>query len=261
MDTNATVITLPSQSEIADLFKRIEKVVPVEVDDKLSALAEMDNQVQWTWGDLTNSVYDNVIAKKLKNKKGDDITYFDVCYWVSVKYLRGTRSMNTVKAWALTSRRFTPAVRAHFHYDELPFSHFTYAAQRKFDIASPDTGKKLWEDILVFSWEQSRNLGRDASSVKDLQAAFEGKPRQSPHYQVGANDAFLQAQLDTVPSAIFDVPQMMDGLPPQDTIDLEAQEFVRVGMQLLQRFTAKHPKYNDALMQAFSVISNILTRP
>lgn len=259
IDTTAKTVDMPSQSDIKDLFKRIDKVVPVAVAERFEVIMQYEEHLQWEQGDLTNSVYDNVIAKGLRNKRGEAVTFFDVCYYVSVKHLHGSRSMNTIKAWALTSRRFTPVVRAHFHYDEIPFSHFAYAAQRKFDVQSADTGNKVWEDILNFSWEQSRNLGRDVA-VKDLEAAFEGKPRQSPKYQVGSDDAFLQSQIDTKPVAMFDVPATMAG-DQTDTVDIEAQEFVRVGMHLLQRFTAKHPMYRDAVMQAFATISNIIMKP
>jgi hypothetical protein len=263
IDATATIVTAPSQSEIGDLFRRIDKVVPVKVAERLDALYQLDERLQWQRGDLTNEIYDNVIAKKLKNKAGQPITFFDVCYYVSLKYLRGTRSMNTVKAWALTTRRFSPAVRQYLHHDEIPFSHFVYAAQHKFDAVG-DSGKKVWEEVLNFSWEQSRNLGRDCS-VADLEAAFEGKPRPSAKYNVGASVPDDSNQLDAPPLTIFSVPEAIteitDDTGAVDTTDLEAQEFVRVGMQVLQRYTAKHPKYHDVLMQAFSVIVNTIMRP
>jgi len=77
MDTNAVPVQVPSQSEIGDLFKRIDKVVPVKVSEKFEALYQYEEKLQWENGDLTNVIYDNVLAKKLKNKKFQLITMKD----------------------------------------------------------------------------------------------------------------------------------------------------------------------------------------
>jgi len=111
MDVDQDVVDTYSTfqpSEIRTMFLRIEKVVPEDVSARLESVCEIEDKLQWVKGDIVNEIWKNVQGSGVKNERGNPYTFLDVCFFVSGKYLRFSRSFNTVKAWALTARRYSP---------------------------------------------------------------------------------------------------------------------------------------------------------
>lgn len=236
-------------NEIADMFKRIKKAIPDEIDDRFTAIGELEEKLQWEKGDLTNTIWANVNGKRLKNRAGRLYTFLDVCFYVSVRYLHGNRSYNTVKAWALTARHYSPKVRAFYNYDVIPFSHFAYAAKRVFDVPG-ENSKKVWQNVLDHSRDQSAKRGRDIS-VRELEHFFEGVHKSPNRYRSGMMQ--LSGEEATQPSVnVFDLP--LDNNAP--TLELEFAEEMHKLSALISRMTLRYPMYAGLLSQGFSILSN-----
>ena len=178
------------QRQISEMFYRIKGVIPEEVLNKMSALADVAEKMQWEFGDLTNVIYNHVQASKVKDEKGRLYTFLDVCFFVSIVCIRGQRQMSTVKSWALTARHYSVAVRQTYHADDVPFRHFTFAAQEKF--------AKIWKNVLKYSYDQSIEKGYPVTE-RQLREKFD--PQEKPvfrkRYEPAKND-FVPA--DTVAS-------------------------------------------------------------
>jgi len=170
-----------STAELRDLIYNIDKVVSEETIQGFEAIAQEEERRRWEKGDLTLVIWASVQSSNKLN-----YSFLDVCYYVSVKFLKGQRNLNTVKLWALVARRFSPAVRARFHYLDLPFSHFVYAAKQRFDEEIPQTGTKWFEEILDYSWELSQQKGY-CVSVRALKEKFELEPPAPAKTTVAAN--------------------------------------------------------------------------
>ena len=253
MDVDQDVVDTYSTfqpSEIRTMFLRIEKVVPEDVSARLESVCEIEDKLQWVKGDLVNEIWKNVQGSGVKNKRGNPYTFLDVCFFVSAKYLRFSRSFNTVKAWALTARRYSLEVRAHYRGEELPFAHFAYAAKKIFDVDS-STGQKRWQDVLDHSMDQYEKLGR-CISVSDLERHFEGKKKTQTTYATGVYE-FPSVEVTTVPVAIQDI-------APADDIDVDTEfsEALHKFSGIVSRIVAKHPKYAGAIQQGFALLSNAL---
>jgi hypothetical protein len=169
-----------SKAQTRELIYAVQDVIPQEIIDHFEAIVHFEELMQWEKGDLTNQIWEHVQAAKLPYK------FMDICYFVSARFLNYTRSPNTVKAWALTARRFPAPVREKYNYEDVPFAHFAYAAKRKFDRIDRD-GKHTWQKILEYSYE-GRNAQSYDVSVTQLEEAFEGKVRIAPRYQPGDED-------------------------------------------------------------------------
>ena len=257
--TNALIVTdtfsvdvTPESSEVGYMIKRIDRILPEPLVNEFEGIAQMEDSLQWQKGDLTNRIWENVLAKKLKNKKGVQYTFLDVTYYVSVRFLQGSRSFNTVKAWALVARRYSPVVRRLYHFEDVPFAHFTYAAQRKFDVGS-DTGQKLWQDILGYSWELSQAQGRSAS-VRQLEQKFEGTRATKSSFKPTLND-FNPHEIDINGVEIAQL-SVIQATP--DTLEVEMAETLHRLSGLVLRFANKYPKIGGSVMNAYSVLSNAL---
>jgi hypothetical protein len=172
------VLVPKTENEVAKMFMAFERVIPEEVGQKFESIGILEDHLQWDKGDLTLLIWDIVQANNLKDSKGNPYTFLDVCYFVSSRYLNFSRSYSTVKAWAITARRFTKKTREAYHADELPFSHFAYAGQRRWDEINPDTGQKYWVDILLFSYSQYMKFGRNCS-VRVLSDKYEKEKTQT----------------------------------------------------------------------------------
>lgn len=240
----------PSDSELAEMFRKISRVVPDDVDNQLSSIANIVDHLQWPLGDLVNEIFKNVQGSGIKNKRGNPYTFLDVCFYVSAKYLRYSRSFNTVKAWALTARRYSPEVREHYHFEDLPFAHFAYAARKIFDVDS-STGQKRWQDVLDHSIDQMIKLGR-LISVTDLEKHFEGRKKATPTYQTGVYE-FPSVEVTMAPVVIHDVDPAADV-----DIDQEFSEVMHKLAGLVSRIVAKHPIVSGVVQQAFAMLSNAL---
>lgn len=242
----------PESSEVVDMVRRIDKILPEPLINEFEGIAAMVDSVQWSQGDLTNQIWQNVLTKKLKNKKGNPYTFLDVCYYVSVRFLHGSKNFNTVKAWALVSRRYSPAVRQLYHYDEIDFAHFAYASQRKFDVDS-DTGQKLWQDVLDYSWELSQNQGR-AASVKQLEQKFEGARASKSQFKPTMND-FNHREIDI---GGVEISQLSEIPADSSTLEAEMAEVLHRLSGLVFRLANKYPKISGSVMNAYAVLSNAL---
>lgn len=172
-----------SKAQTRELIYAVQGVIPQEIIDHFESIVHFEDLMQWEKGDLVNQIWEHVQAAKLPYK------FMDICYFVSSRFLNYTRSPNTVKAWALTARRFSAPVREKYNYEDVPFAHFAYAAKRKFDRISPD-GKRTWQKILEYSYE-GRNAQSYDVSVAQLEEAFEGKVRAVPGYQRGSENVEL----------------------------------------------------------------------
>ena len=243
----------PGSSEVGDMIKRIDKILPEPLVNEFEGIAQMEDNLQWQKGDLTNRIWENVLAKKLKNKKGVQYTFLDVTYYVSVRFLQGSRSFNTVKAWALVARRYSPVVRRLYHFEDVPFAHFTYAAQRKFDVDS-NTGQKLWQDILDYSWELSQTQGRGAS-VAQLEQKFEGARATKSRFKPTFND-FSAHEIDING---VEIAQLSNIQASPDTLEVEMAETLHRLSGLVLRFANRYPSIGGTVMNAYSVLSNALS--
>jgi hypothetical protein len=256
---DATVLTIDLQasredSDVRDMFRKIDRVVPDDIRDRFDALFHYEDGLQWERGDLTNTIWQNVQGKKLRNKQGRPYTFLDTCYYISAKFLRGNRSFNTVKAWALTARRYSPVVRALYHADEIPFSHFVYAAQRKFDVDSTQTGEKVWQDILNHSYDQMTALGREIS-VRELENHFE------PHAQVNSGSSYKTGiQSPTTNEYTFTpiVLADLDDQPVLDNPEIELEEELHKLAGIVSRISTKFPMYAGLVNQGLALITNAL---
>jgi len=236
-------------NEIRAMIVKIDRVVPEEVAQELENICQIEDHLQWRKGDLVNEIFKNVQGKQLKNKRGNPYTFLDVCFYVSAKYLRFSRSFNTVKAWALTARRYSPEVRAHYQAENLPFSHFAYAAKKIFDVDS-STGQKRWQDVLDHSVDQMQKLGRQIS-VTDLEKHFEGKKKVSATYRTGVYE-FPSVEITLAPVVIQDV------VGEDPDIDTEFSEALHKFSGIVTRITVKYPRYSGVIQQGFALLSNAL---
>lgn len=254
MDLNEafSIDLAPASSEVGDMIKRIDKILPEPLINEFEGVAAMEDHLQWTKGDLTNRIWENVLAKKLKDKKGNQYTFLDVTYYVSVRFLQGSRSFNTVKAWALVARRYSPAVRQLYHFEDVPFAHFTYAAQRKFDIDG-NAGQKLWQDVLDYSWVLSQSQGRSASQ-KQLEQKFEGARANKSQFKPTMND-FNTREVDI---GGVEISQLSEIPASTDTLEAEMAETLHRLSGLVFRFANKYPKISTSVTNAYSVLSNAL---
>lgn len=166
------------------LFKSLRSVTPQELIDKLDGIASYDAQVQWTVGDAVNDIYLRAKSSKLANK----YNFNDVCFFVSIACLGGSRSYSTVKGYAITTRRFPPNLRVAFNYTDIPFSHFTYAGQDKFEEVNKNTKNPYWMDILCWSYDQSLIKGRKISE-RELRDEFEHRvpSTRKTSFKIGAS--------------------------------------------------------------------------
>jgi hypothetical protein len=148
-------------------FHEIIQHADTKILEKLSALGDELHQMQWRVGWLTDALYKNLIANHYP------VDYLFVCYFVSVVSLKGNRSMNTVKKWALIARFFPVKVAKQYNYDVLPMSHFEYAASFN-DLCEPQTGTLVWQAVLDYAWHEYTNspVSR-CPSVNDLKVKFE----------------------------------------------------------------------------------------
>src|SRR5688572_28115833 len=209
-------------------FHEIEQHADARILDGLSAVGDTLEQMAWKCGWLTDELYRNLIANKIK------VDYLFVCYFVSVTKLKGQRQMNTVKKWALTARFFPERTANYYHRDILPFSHFTYAASFD-DAVNPDTGNKYWEDVLAHSWEfylaspVSRHI-----SVAELQDVFEKKkpakrrsPPKTSDFTPGTNTAYSVKASDDESSIIdFSSQITLDESKALSILDSSARTFI-----------------------------------
>jgi hypothetical protein len=135
-----------------DIFQEIERAAPEDLLYALSAVGDTLEQMAWKAGWLTDHLYNLCRAKQV------EADYFTVCYYVAAFRLRGQRSPNTVKAWALTARFFSQEVALQYHYDIVPMTIFTLAASFR-DQVNPKTQNLYWQDALDYAFEEYQNLG------------------------------------------------------------------------------------------------------
>jgi hypothetical protein len=192
----ANIPSLDSRA-VADRFWRIEKKAPQELLDRLSGLGDILQQTAWEIGWQTNELYNTLKANGL------DENYLLVCYYVSIRSLRGFRRMNTVRAYAYTARFFPRPVAKKYHNDELHFSHFVYAKGFGDQPSEYGTGGYKWQDVLNYSYARFMDMGRPAS-VAELREVFEGKTppakrglpdvtdKPQPSVQMASEMAYLQ---------------------------------------------------------------------
>jgi len=183
------------QTDVTEMVRRMTQVIPDDLMAVLDKLSDAAEELQWGRGDCANTVWELVQAADLKNIRDESYTFLDVCYFVAVKYTKGQRSYNTIKANALVARRFPSQVREKYHFMALPFSHFAYASRRKFDqmmLTGKYKGKKIWQAILQYSWEVSQKQ-LYPPSVSLLEEKFEGKrqSKASPYITGVRNPASL----------------------------------------------------------------------
>ena len=252
MDNIFSIDVSSEPSEVHAMFRSIEKTLDEKFIQSFDSEFALEDRLQWSKGDRTNMIWASVQAKKLRNKQGRPYTFLDICYFVSIRFLRGTRSFNTVKSWALVARRYSPAVRQLYHYDEVEFAHFAYAAQRKFDIDS-DTGQKMWQDVLEYSHTLSQIQGRPASQ-KQLEARFEGKRITKSQFNPTANEYHVN-ELDV---SGIEASQLVDIPASSDTLEAEFSETLHRLSGLVSRISAKYPIFSGSVNNAYAVLSNTL---
>jgi hypothetical protein len=178
--TEAETLRLIDQNEQAEEqiavikheFRDIEAHASEETLNQLSAAGDVLEQMSWKIGWWTDKLYRELEANGAKKN------YELVCYYVAISRLRGNRSHNTVKKWALTARFFTEQQAKDFHSDMLPFNHFTYAAS--FGNQKAPDGVEMWKKVLAFSYAKmlASDIGKPCT-VKDLQREFEGAAPKS----------------------------------------------------------------------------------
>lgn len=239
------------EKDLHEMVTKFDKALPEAIITEFEAIGQYEDFTQWKKGDLTNQIWSVVVAKKLKNKKGVAYTFIDVCYYVSVRFMRGTRSYNTVKAWALTARRYSPAVRKKYSYDILPFSHFAFAAKRIFDVDSSVSGGKVWQDILDFSLDFANRHAR-VCSVRALENKYETGIKPKRTYVTG-----LQTSGEEIitPVTLADVKTAVD-----QSIEDEFEDLVFKLGAFISRFSVKYPMFTDPLSQGYALILNVLQR-
>jgi len=245
-------LSLPQSSEIRSMFKAIERVLPEDLIAEFDGLVQAEDMMQWSYGDKTNQIWSAVSAKKLKNKKGKPYTFLDICFFVSVRFLRQTRSFNTVKTWALVCRRYSPVVRQLYNYEDIWFAHFAYAAKKIFDVDDTN-GKKKWQNVLSFSYNQSLRQGYTVS-VQQLESYFEGRKKNKSNFAPTVHD-FALADIDLSP---IDVNQVATIQSDADTLEGEFGEAIHRLGGIVTRISAKYPIIGGSVNQAYAVLSNAL---
>lgn len=153
---------------VAEMMAQVLKILPENIIQQLEAIGEIDSQNSWVTGDLANEIY----TRMQSNDTTKSYTYNDAC-WFTAKIVN-TKSYSTVKGYAITARRFVGEVREAFAFRDIPFSHFEYAGQVKFEEVNPKTGNPYWKDILSYSYNQSLVQGKRIPEV-ELRREFEGK--------------------------------------------------------------------------------------
>jgi len=260
-DTPDLKVDLRPTSEVAEMIRAIDKVVSEEVQQEFEGIAQEQERVQWRMGDLTNEIWSSVLASDLRNEEGKPYTFLDVCYYVSVKYLRRSRSMNTVKAWALTARRFSPKQRDRYRWLDIPFSHFTYAGRAKFDQPNPKTSKKIWSEILDRSWELSQQQGYPASE-RQLREVFDpdSLPDSKPfiQYHTGVH---VGTSLGFAPVVVDNPVDDVDEAEPEIDYEAELRDTLHRLHGLAQGIAVNNPKRGKVLFQALSMMWNALGNP
>jgi len=255
-DTPSLQVDLRPSNAVGEMIRAIDKILPEETIQKFEGIAQEEERVQWQKGDLTNEIWSAVLAANLCNGEGKPYTFMDICYYVSRRFLRGGRSENTVKAWALTARRFPPALRKRYRWLDIPFSHFTYAGRNKFDADNPKTGHKFFMDILDYSWELSQNQGYPAAEWQ-LKSVFEPEAvSQSSgyvQYQTGVN---VGSGIEFAPLNIERVSE--DPEPPEVDYEAELREQLHRLNLLIQGISVNNPKIGKMLFQALSMMWNVI---
>jgi len=255
-DTPSLQVDLRSPNPVGEMIRAIDKILPEESIQRFEALSQEEERVQWQKGDWTNEIWSAVLAARLCNSEGKSYTFMDICYYVSRRFLRGARSENTVKAWALTAKRFSPALRKRYRWLDIPFSHFIYAGRNKFDVDNPKTGHKIWQDILDYSWELSQNQGYPAAEWQ-LKSAFEPDSVHESsgfvQYQTGVNVG------NGIEFAPLKVEHEVEDTKPVD-VDYEAElrEALHQINLLIQGIAVKNPKIGKALFHALSMMWNVI---
>ena len=134
----------------------------------------------------------------------------------------------------------------------MPFAHFAYAAQRKFEPDST-TGQKLWQDVLDYSWEVSQSQGRSAS-VKQLEQKFEGTRASKSQFKPTLNE-FNTREIDI---GGVEISQLSEIPVDSSTLEAEFAEALHRLSGLVFRFANKYPKISGSVTSAYSVLSNAL---
>lgn len=232
------------KSEVRTMIVDMLAVLSEEMIQYMENIRQVENALQWDRGDAANIIWDAVKQAGLKNKRGEPYTFEDTCYFVSLRFLSGTKSYNTVKANALVSRRFSTAQRQRYKFQDVPFSHFAYAARRKFDLESPVNGKKIWQNILDYSYRQSIKQGYDCT-VANLEAEFEGKFKSRSGYVSGIDQTRLQESTPSPVSFSPTAPIGIDATPVEEQFRALVKTLAALTPQMLVKFHSLNPILQD----------------
>lgn len=232
---------------VKQLFRTINKYAPQNLLDKLAAVGDTLEQMSWQCGWLTDELYRTLEAN------GHKQNYLAVCFYVSAAKLRHNRSQNTVKAWAMTARFYTPKIARKYGKDILPFSTFTYAASWG-ETAVPaeiltEELQYMWQAVLQYALQKYHEGGDGRSpSVEHLKSVFEDK-RERKHAEERKMDKFIP-DADTA-----------SGIDMSETIsDSDDGVFLQVLIQALRIVSNGIPKLGARFPKASRTLSGILSQ-
>lgn len=235
------------ESSLAVKFHEIEEHSSQEIISDLASVGDTLEQMSWRCGWLVNDLYEQLLANN------HPVDYLEVCYYASVVSLRGQRSMNTVKKWALTARFFSPRVAHKYGSDVLPFSHFVYAAS--FDDQKDQLGKLMWQRILEYSWSYYTNPVNGIArhlSVAELQEHFEGKPRKTR-----VHPATMTSFIPSTATALL--PNELEQVVQDDLMVVRQAiaQFENVLRSLLPRISHSHPGIASGLAGVLNLLGKV----
>jgi hypothetical protein len=233
--------------DVAQLYRDIEKYAPAELLDELSAIGDTLEQMSWRCGWKTDELYRTLEAN------GHKQNYLAVCYYVAATRLRSNRSANTVKAWALTARFYSPKVARKYGNDFLPFAIFTYAASFGEEAwsgeewSSPflnDTKiKYMWQAVLTYALGSYYESGYGkAPTLEKLKEVFE----EAKPVKVNGNGSKSFSRLTPTPDMAIE-PMQDEGETTEPFIIQAFSQALHVVVNSLPAIGRRFPKISEAL--------------
>lgn len=243
---------LPTGTSV--IFHAIEQHADENILNQLSAVGDTLEQMAWKCGWLVEELYVNLQANNY------EVDYLMVCYYVSVVRLRGQRSMNTVKKWALTARFFPPKVAAHYGAQVLPFSHFTYAAS--FDDEKDTNGGLLWAKVLTYSWDRYTDESGYAryATVAELEQEFEGKKPKKKTTPPTTNQFVPSVSTSEMPVIDIEDEDEQDNADEQKALSIITEAvslFENTVRNALPRMSKRYPSVASGLAAILSLLGNL----
>lgn len=151
------------ESEVENLNLLPRSVIPEQYLNELVSLRDLLTHSAWRIGDITNNIYEMVLAN------GMDVTKLQVCALVANIVGKAGR---TVRGYASASAFYSPESRTR--YEVLPYAHFKFAMGYP---GETDAGVPLWRAILDMSLDyfEAKGLPPSVDMLNSMTTDGDGK--------------------------------------------------------------------------------------